>query len=183
MCSETTGRYGVPERIAVEDVGEPGVRTEPRGGGGAVSAQRAEQLFRSSPAAASRSSAALPVSVTLLALQLGDELVERLVAVRRILRREDLVDELRERDRAGCTTTGFISVTSWSAPVEVDGVEDAEDLLADLRAEARRAAEHLLVEDAAADPAQEHEVGDLRHVDAGGEQVDGDRDVRAGARS
>ncbi len=37
---------------------------------------------------------------------------------------------------------------------------------------------HLLVEDAAADAAQENQVFDRRHVDAGGEQIDGDRDRR-----
>ena len=48
---------------------------------------------------------------------------------------------------------------------------------ADLGAQARRAAKHLLVKDAAVDPAQEDKVLDLRHVDAGGQQVDRDRDL------
>ena len=38
--------------------------------------------------------------------------------------------------------------------------------------------EHLVEEDAAVHPAQEDEVADLGHVDAGREQVDGDGDVR-----
>ena len=50
--------------------------------------------------------------------------------------------------------------------IEIDRVEDAEGLLADLRALPRRAAKHLLIEDAAVHPAQEHQVLDLRHVDA-----------------
>jgi hypothetical protein len=62
--------------------------------------------------------------------------------------------------------------------VQVDRVEDAEDLLADVVAAAGGAAQHLLVEDAAPHPAQEHDVADGRHVDAGGEQVHGDRDRR-----
>ena len=89
----------------------------------------------------------------------------------------ELARELREGDgrvdhhrlHLGQVLQGF---------VDVDRVEDAEGLLADLVAQARRAAEHLLEEDAAVDPAQEHEVADLGHVDAGGQQVDGDRDVR-----
>ena len=64
--------------------------------------------------------------------------------------------------------------------IEIDGIEDAEHLLADLRALPRRPAEHLLVEDAAVDPAQEHEVRDARHVDAGGQQIDRDGDLRQG---
>ena len=46
-------------------------------------------------------------------------------------------------------------------------VEDTEHLLADRIAEACRATEHLFVEDAALDPAQEHDVRDSRDVDAG----------------
>ena len=61
--------------------------------------------------------------------------------------------------------------------VDLHGVEDAEGLLADLVAQARGAAEHLVEQDAAVDPAQEDEVADLGHVDAGGEQVHGDGDV------
>ena len=57
------------------------------------------------------------------------------------------------------------------------GVEDAEGLLADLVAQAGGAPEHLVEQDAAVHPAQEDQVADLGHVDAGGEQVDGDRDV------
>ncbi len=41
----------------------------------------------------------------------------------------------------------------------------------------RGAPEHLVEQDAAVHAAQEHQVADLRHVDAGREQVDGDGDV------
>ncbi|AKF08974.1 hypothetical protein [Sandaracinus amylolyticus] len=61
--------------------------------------------------------------------------------------------------------------------VEIDGVEDAEDLLADLVAAARRTAEHLVVEDASLRAPHEDDAGDRRDVDAGGEETDGDRDV------
>ena len=52
--------------------------------------------------------------------------------------------------------------------IEIDGVENAEGLLADLRALSRRAPQHLLVEDAAIHPAQEDEVFDARNVNASG---------------
>ena len=76
-----------------------------------------------------------------------------------------------------------MSVTGLERGEQIDGVEDAEALLADVGAQPRRAADHLLVQDAAAHAAQEHQVRDRRDVDAGGQQVDGDRDVRDGARS
>ncbi len=52
--------------------------------------------------------------------------------------------------------------------------------LADLGAKARRAAQHLLVENAAVDPTQEDEVDDAGHVDAGGEQIDRHGDLGVG---
>lgn len=55
--------------------------------------------------------------------------------------------------------------------IEIDCIEDAESLLADFGALPRGPPKHLLVEDAAVHPAQEHQVGDARHVDAGGEQT------------
>ena len=63
------------------------------------------------------------------------------------------------------------------------GVEDAEALLVDagaaqIRAKARRPADHLVVEDAAVDPAQKGQVDDVWHVNASGEQIDGDGDLR-----
>jgi hypothetical protein len=64
--------------------------------------------------------------------------------------------------------------------VKVDRVEDAERLLPDLRALAGRAAQHLLVQDATVDPAEEHEVGDAGQVDARGEEIDRDGDLRQG---
>src|SRR5690606_25255666 len=61
--------------------------------------------------------------------------------------------------------------------VQVHRVVDAEHRLADFVATAGGAAFHLLVENARAHAAHEHQVADARHVDAGGEQVDGDGDV------
>ena len=66
--------------------------------------------------------------------------------------------------------------------VDVDRVEDAEELLADLGASAGRAADHLVVEDAAVDAAHEDEIADLRDVHAGGQQIDGDDVFRAAGR-
>jgi len=55
--------------------------------------------------------------------------------------------------------------------VKIDGVEDAEGLLPSLRTLARRAAQHLLIEDAAVHPPQENEVFDARNVNAGGQKI------------
>jgi hypothetical protein len=70
-----------------------------------------------------------------------------------------LLDE-RGEGRFGIDDHRLHGAHVFEGAVEVDGVEDAEDLLADLVAAAGRAAEHLLVEDAAADAAQEDDVGD-----------------------
>ena len=78
----------------------------------------------------------------------------------------------------GFTTTGFISVRFLEVRIEIDRIEDAKGLFADLRALPRGAAEHLLIKDAAVDPPQENQVLDARHVDAGGQQIDGNRDLR-----
>src|SRR5439155_1375960 len=56
---------------------------------------------------------------------------------------------------------------------------DAEELLADLWRRPRRAADHLVIEDAAVDPAHEDKVADFRDVDAGGQQIHGDDVFRA----
>jgi len=58
--------------------------------------------------------------------------------------------------------------------VDIDGVEDAEIFLADLVAAPGRPADHLVVEDAAVHPPDKDEVGDGGHIDAGGQQIDGD---------
>ena len=49
--------------------------------------------------------------------------------------------------------------------VDVDGVEDAEILLADLVAAPCRPTNHLIVEDAAVDAAHEDQIDDRRDVD------------------
>ena len=64
--------------------------------------------------------------------------------------------------------------------IEVHGIEDAEHFLADLGAQPRGPADHLLIKDAAVDPSQEHEIGDRRHINAGGEKIDRDGNLRIG---
>ena len=44
----------------------------------------------------------------------------------------------------------------------------------DLGTQARSAAQHLFKQNAGFHPAQEHQIGDLRHIDTGGEQIHGD---------
>ena len=90
-----------------------------------------------------------------------------------------LVDQLLEADRRIDHDRLHLGEV-LQVRIEVHGVEDAEDLLADLGAQAGRPPDHLLIEDAAVDPAQEDEVGDRRHVDAGGQQVDRHGDLRIG---
>ena len=112
-----------------------------------------------------------------LALELGDELVahQRTLYVARHL--QELARQLGEGDgrvdhhglHGGHALKGF---------VDLHRVEDAEGFLADCVAPAGGTAEHLVEQDAAVDAAQEHEVTDLGHVHAGGEQIHGDRDVR-----
>ena len=94
-----------------------------------------------------------------------------------LIRRDQLLDQLLEADRRIDHHRLHVGEV-LQMRIEVHRVEDAEDFLADLGALARRAADHLLVEDAAVDPPQEHEVGDGGHVDAGGQQIDRDGDLR-----
>ena len=101
------------------------------------------------------------------------------LAMRVVLRRDQFLDELLEADRRIDHHRLHVGEV-LEMRIEVHRIEDAEHFLADLRAQARGAADHLLVEDAAVHPAQEHEVGDRGHVDAGGEQIDRDRDLRIG---
>ena len=56
----------------------------------------------------------------------------------------------------------------------------AEHLLADVGTLACRPPDHLLIENAAVHAAQEHEIGDLGYVDAGGQQIDRHYDLRIG---
>src|ERR1019366_9967506 len=62
--------------------------------------------------------------------------------------------------------------------VQIDGVEDAESLLSDFRALAGSAAGDLLVEDAAVHSAKENKVLNARNVDAGGQKVHRNSDLR-----
>ena len=115
--------------------------------------------------------------VAFLALELGDELVahQRTLFVARHL--HELARQLGEGD-GRVDHHGLHGGQALQGFVDLHRVEDAEGLLADLVAQAGGAAEHLVEQDAAVDAAQEHEVADLGHVHAGGEQVHRDRDVR-----
>jgi hypothetical protein len=66
----------------------------------------------------------------------------------------------------------------FKAGIEIDRVEDAEDFLTDLITPAGRAAEHLLIENAAVHPPDEHKVRDLGNVDACRKKIDGHGDLR-----
>ena len=115
--------------------------------------------------------------VALLALELGDELVAHQRALGVVVDLHQLSRQLREGD-GRVDHHGLHGRHVLQGLVDLHGVEDAEGLLADLVAQAGGAAEHLVEQDAAVDPAQEDEVADLGHVDAGGQQVHRDRDVR-----
>jgi hypothetical protein len=69
-------------------------------------------------------------------------------------------------------------LTACKRLVDVDRVVDLEHGFADVVAAAGGAADHLLVQDARTDAAHEHDVADGGHVDAGGQQVNGDGDAR-----
>ena len=112
-----------------------------------------------------------------LSLELGDELVAGGAPELFLLGLDDLSDELLEGDE-GVHHDRLHVGQVLEGRVEVHGVEDAEAFLADVRAEARGTANHLLIENAAAHAAQEDQVGNRGDVDACGEQVDGDGDVR-----
>ena len=62
--------------------------------------------------------------------------------------------------------------------VEVHGIENPENLLADLRTQTRRPPDHLLIEDAAVHAAQEDEVRDCGHINAGCEEINRHGDLR-----
>ena len=64
--------------------------------------------------------------------------------------------------------------------VEIDGVEDAEHFLANFGALPCGPADHLFIKNATVDPAQEHEIGDGGHIDAGRQKIDCDSNLRIG---
>ncbi len=113
------------------------------------------------------------------AAELHRKLLADGLAVRILIRRDQFLDELRKADR-GIDHHRLHVGEVLEMRIEVHGIEDAEHLLANLGAKPRRAADHLLIEDAAVDPPQEHEIGDRRHVDAGGEKIDRDRNPGIG---
>ena len=176
-------RLGAAFALAVEDFAEVGIVGEP---GGDVGQRHGLELL--DEGLGRHAGAGLEVArggfaqVAFLALELGDELVahQRTLCVARHL--HELARQLGEGD-GRVDHHGLHGGQALQGFVDLHRVEDAEGLLADLVAQARGAAEHLVEQDAAVDPAQEHEVADLGHVDAGGEQVHRDRDVRVGARS
>ena len=88
----------------------------------------------------------------------------------------ELVQQLLHRD-LGVFDQGLHGVDGLQRGVQIDGVVDLEHGFADGVAAAGGAANHLLVQDARLDAAHEHEVADGGHVDAGGEQIDGDGDA------
>jgi hypothetical protein len=67
--------------------------------------------------------------------------------------------------------------------IEVNRVEDTEGLLADLVTFSGRAAQHLLVENAAVNAANENKARDAGHVDPRREKVNGDGYLRQGVVS
>ena len=111
--------------------------------------------------------------------QFDDELFADGLAVFLLFRRDQLFQQLVEAD-GWVDHDGLHVGQVLEVRIEVHGVEDAEGLLADVGAEPCRPADHLLVEDAAVHTPQEDQVGDRGHVDAGGQQVDGDGDLWVG---
>ncbi len=165
-------------RGAVENPAELVVLAEPlRGGVQIVTAEQTHDVFHRHAGRRLERGLGLAGERALLALELGAEFEQRLGAVRRILRLEDLDDQLREGDRR-IHRDGLHRRDVLEPLVQVDGVEDAESLLADVFGQARRTAEHLLVEDSATHATQEHEVADARDVDPGRQQIDGDGEAR-----
>ena len=85
----------------------------------------------------------------------------------------ELVQQLLHRD-LGVFDQGLHGVDGLQRGVQIDGGVNLEHGFADGVTPAGGAANHLLAQDARLDAAQEHEVADGGHVDAGGEQIDGD---------
>ena len=170
-------RLRVTFALAVEDLAEVGVVGEP---GGDVGEWHALQPL--DEGIGRHASAGLEVArggfaqVAFPALEFGDELVAHqgaLVVARDL---HEFARELGEGD-GRVDHHGLHGGQALQGFVDLHRVEDAKSLLADLVAQAGGAAEHLVEQDAAVDAAQEHEVADLGHVHAGGEQVHRDRDV------
>jgi hypothetical protein len=88
----------------------------------------------------------------------------------------ELVEQLFQRDLR-VFDQRLHGVDGLQRGVQIDRVVDLEHGFADVVAAAGGAADHLLVQDARAHAAHEHEVADGGHVDAGGEQIDGDGDA------
>src|SRR4051812_47839952 len=64
--------------------------------------------------------------------------------------------------------------------IEVYGIKDAEDLFADIRTEPGGSPDHLLIENAAIHPPQENKICDRGYVNAGGQEIDGNRNLGIG---
>src|SRR5262249_48168721 len=170
-------RLRVTFALAVENLAEVGVVGEP---GGDVGEWHALQSF--DEGIRGHANTGLEVAcrgfaqVTFPALEFGNELVAHHGALflarylhefaRELGKGDSWVDH--DRLHGGQTLQGF---------VDLYRVEDPKSLLANLVAPAGGAAKHLVEKDAAIDAAQEHEVADLRHVHAGGEQVHRNRDI------
>ncbi len=97
------------------------------------------------------------------------------------LRREagrivEFVDQLIQRD-VRIFHQGFHGADVLQRGVDVDRIINLEYGFADLIASAGGAADHLLVQDPRTDAAQEDQMANPGHVDAGGEQVYGNRNA------
>ncbi|MBA3947067.1 MAG: hypothetical protein H0X37_21205 [Herpetosiphonaceae bacterium] len=122
--------------------------------------------------------ARLVVQVLEPSAHLHQDLVAHGLAVG-IINSGELAPELLQTNRR-VDNDGFHRGEMLKIRVDIDGVKNAEGFLVDLIAAAGGAAQHLLVEDTAVDPTQEHNVLDRRHVDAGREQVDRYGNLREG---
>ena len=69
-------------------------------------------------------------------------------------------------------------VDAFQRAVDIHAVKNLKAGFPHRRAQTRGAALHLLVENAAFDFAQEHNITDRRNIHAGGQQIDGDHDIR-----
>ena len=110
------------------------------------------------------------------AAQADDDLFANAVLVRRITMTGQLFEQLGQgelRVRSDRLHVGHV----LQVRVEINRVEDAKCFFANFRAEARRTAQHLLIQNAAVHPSHEYDVGDLRDIDTGGQQIDGHRNL------
>ena len=104
------------------------------------------------------------------ALQFGQELIAGLLTllVRLGLLPDNFLLQLLEGD-IGIHHHRFHVGQRFQVVVEVHGIEDTEDLFADILALASRPALHLLIENPALHRPQEHQVADFRHIDPSGQ--------------